>query len=126
VKPGTTSFEAPEVFQGKEKSQASDGYSFAMIMHELLYHNYSHPWESVFKQCSPQTLASLIIEAVQRGERPKVGDHDNSAYICLMKLYWAREAAERPNFISENAFTNDVFFTRSKQKNTEILLLRPC
>lgn len=100
VKPGNTSFEAPEVFQGKEKSHASDVYSFGMIMHELLYHNYSHPWESVFKQCSPNTLASLIIEAVKRGQRPKIEVHDDSPYVHIMQLCWAQEAVERPSLIS--------------------------
>lgn len=113
--PGTTSFEAPEIFMGKEKSHARDVYSFEMIMHELLYHTYSHPWESVFKQCSPHTLTSLIIEAVKRGERPKVVDHDDSAYFYIMKLCWAQEAAERPSLVSikeqiENFEVKDKIF----------------
>ncbi len=98
VKPGTTSFEAPEVFQDKEKSRASDVYSFGMIMHQLLCHNYSHPWESVFKQCSQNTLASLIIEAVKRGHRPKIHD-DSSPYVRIMQLCWAQEEAERPSIV---------------------------
>jgi len=96
TKPGTTSFEAPEVFMGNEKTCASDVYSFGMVMYELLYPCFSHPWESVFKQqVSPITLASLIIGAVKIGQRPAI--KEPSPYTETMELCWEQNPADRPS-----------------------------
>lgn len=93
-KTGKTSFEAPEVFMGNVKTCASDVYSFGMVMYELLYHCFSHPWESVFKQqVSPITLASLIIGAVNIGQRPAI--KEPSPYTERMELCWKQNTADR-------------------------------
>ncbi|KAI9565120.1 hypothetical protein GHT06_008889 [Daphnia sinensis] len=98
TKPGTTSFEAPEVFLCMKKSPENDLYSFAMVMHELLYITYSHPWESVFKNCSSYTLASMIINAVKRGERQKI--EESSPYTIMMQSCWAQVPSDRPSLTS--------------------------
>ena len=106
VKPGTTFFEAPEVFTDYEKTCASDVYSFGMVVYELLYYRYSHPWESVFKQVNPIALASLIIGAVQLGKRPTI--EERSPYTDTIELCWQHNPADRPSVASLNLKIQNV------------------
>ena len=64
-------------------------------MHELLYPELSHPWESVFPAAGhSQTICLFIQQAVMRGERP-ILKHKPSAYTALMKLCWVQNSEDR-------------------------------
>ena len=91
-------FEAPEVFLHGTKTALSDIYSYAMIMYELLYPSYGHPWESVFPSNGIRLKAFTlrIMESVKRGDRPFVREEDLSSYTEVMKMCWAQESGDWP------------------------------
>ncbi len=95
---GTISFESPEVFKSGKITFKSDVYAFAMVMHELLYPENSFPWASVYSGGKVDTISFLIIESVNRGERPKLLDSDyESSYCKLMRKAWSQDPNYRPN-----------------------------
>ena len=83
---GTIPFQAPEQFRG-ECSTASEVYSFAVILWEMLHG--SRAWEGTFP--------ASIIAAVSQGERLEVHAAD-SALLQLMMCCWRQSAADRPTF----------------------------
>ena len=85
--PGTKQYMAPEAFRG-QYTKASDVYSFAIILWELLFQ--STPWEGV----------SDIRQQVCRGERPPVNEQAANApgLSRIMKRCWEGEPDQRPTF----------------------------
>ena len=97
-KTGTISFEAPEVFLLRQKTEKSDIFAFAMVMYELINEELEYPWQNVFGSClNSEALSASILAAVTKGERPPVtGD---SPYIKLMKMCWESDPKRRPEAI---------------------------
>lgn len=96
-KAGTVSFEAPEIFENFPKNEASDVYSFRMLMYELLFPSIGHPWESVCKSSNPQVVSASIMQAVKCGRRPPVEDSlSNDHFIVTIKKCWDEDPKNRP------------------------------
>ena len=83
---GTTAYKAPEQFDD-EFSAASEIYSYAIVLWELLHGG--RPWHG-------KTEAG-IIGAVLRGQRPSVTVADG-VLLQLAEACWAPEPADRPSF----------------------------
>jgi serine/threonine protein kinase len=94
---------APEVLSGDNCNVASDVYSFAMVMWEILTRRL--PWEGK----SPWS----VVGDVQRGERPPIDldtieiddqgtnrEKDTSVmeYIEIMEACWKQNPDDRPDF----------------------------
>ena len=83
---GTAAYKAPEQFDDR-MSMASEVYSFAIVLWELLQGD--RPWAGKSEL--------VIMRAVDRGERPPVTATD-SLLRQLMEQCWAPEPAHRPSF----------------------------
>ncbi|PRW33300.1 Serine threonine- kinase CTR1 [Chlorella sorokiniana] len=95
---------APEVLLGQEATTASDVYSFAMVLYELL------TWQLPWSGAPPLRIA----RSVRLGQRPVVPPRDQLptadaadeqfpgvvTYIRLMRECWAQAPHERPLFDS--------------------------
>jgi serine/threonine protein kinase len=94
---------APEVMRGKPFTEASDVFSFAVVLWELL--TWKLPWS--------RGIASHggVMNAVLRGDRLRIpeagelpGDSDKfpglDEYVELMKECWVDDPVERPGFES--------------------------
>jgi serine/threonine protein kinase len=85
---GVLPFMAPEVLKGKPYTQASDIFSFSMIMWEFTsgvppFNNRAHDIQ----------LASSIC----KGERPEIIENTPQCYIDLMKKCWDDNPLKRPS-----------------------------
>lgn len=92
---GTVSFESPEVIAGHKKTNASDIYSFAMIMFEVLHPNLPYPWFEIYSTGSSDTISALILGAVNKGDRPPVRKCVTSSYVDIMKTCWEQNPVNR-------------------------------
>ncbi|EXX64260.1 hypothetical protein RirG_144480 [Rhizophagus irregularis DAOM 197198w] len=78
---------APEIFQGQKYTEASDMYSFGMIMWEFMtgrrpFWDEIHDIELIIKICD--------------GLRPLIVTNAPEGYIELMKECWHSDPAKRP------------------------------
>ncbi|GBB85507.1 hypothetical protein RclHR1_01200021 [Rhizophagus clarus] len=85
---GVVPFIAPEVLRGKPYTQASDIYSFSMIMWEFTsgvppFSDVAHDFQLSISIC--------------RGERPKIIENIPQCYIELMKKCWNEDPFKRPS-----------------------------
>src|SRR6266498_3465395 len=85
---GVLPFMAPEVLRGKPYTQASDVYSFSMIMWEFTsgippFDDKDHDFQLSLNIC--------------RGERPEIIENTPQCYIDLMKKCWDKDPLKRPN-----------------------------
>ncbi|RGB30935.1 kinase-like domain-containing protein, partial [Rhizophagus diaphanus] len=85
---GIIPYMAPEIFQGREYTKASDIYSFGMIMWELmtgrrLFWNRNHDTE--------------LINVIFDGLRPPIVTNAPNGYIELMKECWHSDPEQRPH-----------------------------
>src|SRR5581483_7469602 len=87
---GNLSYIAPEVISGKEYTFASDIYSFAMLIWEILS---GQPPFANFNEYSDYELAMNIIS----GMRPKIGSEVPLKYKELMEQCWDADPTKRPN-----------------------------
>jgi serine/threonine protein kinase len=84
---GVIPFIAPEVLKGNPYTQASDIYSFSMIMWEFTsrippFSNRAHNIQLALSIC--------------KGERPEIIDNTPQCYIDLMKKCWDEDPLKRP------------------------------
>jgi tRNA A-37 threonylcarbamoyl transferase component Bud32 len=81
---------APEVLGGAACSQASDVYSFGMLLYEML--GDALPW--------PKAMADerVVVEVCVRKRRPPIDDAWPRALRDLLAHCWRAEPAERPTF----------------------------
>jgi serine/threonine protein kinase len=98
---GVIPFIAPEVLRGKSYTQASDVYSFSMIMWEFTsgvspFNNRAHNIKLALSIC--------------KGERPEIIGNTPQCYIDLMKKCWDEDPLKRPSALEVlNIFENWVF-----------------
>ncbi|GBC08963.1 hypothetical protein RclHR1_08500008 [Rhizophagus clarus] len=85
---GVVPFMAPEVLRHKPYTQASDIYSFSMIMWEFT--SGVPPFND--KAHDPQLTISIC-----KGERPEISENTPQCYIDLMKICWDEDPAKRPS-----------------------------
>ena len=85
---GTPAFMAPEFFDENVFSEASDVYSFAIVMWEIWSRQV--PWSGL--------KPVQIMRKVDKGERPPVPAGMLAELRELMVRAWAHDAAERPTF----------------------------
>ncbi|RGB24256.1 kinase-like domain-containing protein [Rhizophagus diaphanus] len=85
---GIIPYMAPEIFQGREYTKASDIYSFGMIMWELMtgrrpFWNRNHDIELIIEICD--------------GLRPPIVTNAPNGYIELMEECWHFDPEKRPS-----------------------------
>ncbi|RGB42366.1 kinase-like domain-containing protein, partial [Rhizophagus diaphanus] len=81
-------FIAPEILRGQPYTQASDIYSFSIIMWEftskiLPFNDKAHDLQLALSIC--------------KGERPEIIENTPQCYIDLMKKYWDEDPLKRPS-----------------------------
>ncbi|RGB29989.1 kinase-like domain-containing protein, partial [Rhizophagus diaphanus] len=85
---GVIPFTAPEVLRGKSYTQASDIYSFSVIMWEFTsgvppFNNRAHDLQLSLSIC--------------KGERPEIIENTPQCYVDLMKKCWNEDPLKRPS-----------------------------
>ena len=88
---GTVAYQAPEQFDGTFTA-ASEVYSFAIILWELLHGG--RPWDG--------KTPAAIIRAVDRGQRLEVTAAGDRLHEVMCDC-WAAEPSERPTFVGVGA-----------------------
>ncbi|CAB5353594.1 unnamed protein product [Rhizophagus irregularis] len=98
---GVIPFMAPEVLRGKPYTQASDIYSFSMIMWEFTsgvppFHDKAHDFQLSLSIC--------------KGERPEIIENTPQCYINLIKKCWNEDPLKRPSALEvKNIIENWIF-----------------
>eukprot|EP00727_Mastigamoeba_balamuthi_P000935 m51a1_g10839 hypothetical protein (1698) ;mRNA; f:3230-13540 len=88
---GTIAWMAPEVLSSGAYSEASDVYSFGIVMSEIL------SGEVPFKGLNKVVVAREILQG-QRPDVPRKLGAYGSAYVELMRRCWGQEPSQRPTF----------------------------
>ena len=83
---GTVAYQAPEQFDGTFTA-ASEVYSFAIILWELLHGG--RPWDG--------KTPAAIMRTVDRGQRPEVAAAGSGLHEVMCEC-WAAEPSDRPTF----------------------------
>ncbi|GBC02846.1 hypothetical protein RclHR1_04850014 [Rhizophagus clarus] len=109
---GVIPFMAPEILRGKQYSQASDIYSFSMIMWEFTsgvppFNDKAHDLQLSLDIC--------------KGERPEIIENTPQCYIDLMKKCWDEDPLKRPSASEvENIIKNWIYRPSSNEINDEL------
>ncbi|RGB29948.1 kinase-like domain-containing protein [Rhizophagus diaphanus] len=109
---GIIPYMAPEIFQGQKYTEASDIYSYGMIMWEFMtgrrpFWNENHDIELIIKICD--------------GLRPPTVTNVPEGYVELMKECWHSDPNERPTA----AYLEDkIWKMHSKEKGTPIKIIK--
>ncbi|RIA92187.1 kinase-like domain-containing protein, partial [Glomus cerebriforme] len=99
---------APEIFQGQKYTEASDIYSFGMIMWEFMTGRRPF-WDRIHD-------AELIIEICD-GLRPPIVTNAPEGYIDLMKECWHSDPNKRPN--AENIYWDKIRKIQDNEKRNQ-------
>jgi serine/threonine protein kinase len=112
---GIIPYMAPEIFQGQKYTEASDIYSFGMIMWEFMTGRRPF-WNRVHD-------AELIIEIVE-GLRPPIVTNAPEGYIELMKECWNADPKKRPtaNDLHKNFnYYGKLYYWKETSNPTKII-----
>jgi len=85
---GILPFIAPEILRGKPYTQASDIYSFSMIMWEFI---------SGISPYNDKAYNLQLSLSICNGKRPKIVENIPQCYIDLMRKCWDEDPSKRPN-----------------------------
>ena len=85
---GTTLYMAPEIFQYREYSKASDVYSFGMLIYEMI--TLSIPFDYKYDY--------MIMSKVSQGGRPQIKSTISDIYRDLIEACWSDQIEDRPTF----------------------------
>ena len=85
---GTCAYKAPEAFND-EFTRASDVYSFALILYNML--SGHAPWPD-------KGGVVAVAGAALRGSRPEIPRHWDETMIALIQSCWVEPAEVRPSF----------------------------
>ncbi len=89
------------MFLSHEKTLASDIYSFAMIIYELLHQDLPYPWACLFHTGNSDVISAQILSALKDGKRPLITCDEDSPDLCalisLMKKCWDQNPKTRPS-----------------------------
>jgi serine/threonine protein kinase len=111
---GIVPYMAPEIFQGQKCTEASDIYSYGMIMWEFMTGRRPF-WDRDHD-------AELIIEIVD-GLRPPIVTNAPEGYIELMKECWNADPKKRPtaNDLFENFYYGKLWYCKETSNPTKII-----
>lgn len=84
---GTFQYMAPEVLQGQFYDESVDMYSFGIMLWEMWEHRQPH---------SGKQAAQVILEVVNKGERPEVPASCPAPLLPLMLACWENDGDDRP------------------------------
>ncbi|RGB38605.1 kinase-like domain-containing protein [Rhizophagus diaphanus] len=85
---GVLPFIAPEILRGQPYTQASDVYSFSIIMWEFT---------SEIPPFNDKTHDLKLALSICKGERPEIIENTPQCYIDLMKKCWDEDPLKRPS-----------------------------
>ncbi|POG81705.1 kinase-like domain-containing protein [Rhizophagus irregularis DAOM 181602=DAOM 197198] len=104
---GVLPFIAPEILKGQPYTQASNIYSFSIIMWEftskiLPFNDKAHDLQLALSIC--------------KGERPEIIENTPQCYIDLMKKCWDEDPLKRPSSKEVlNIIENWIFLSQNKE-----------
>ena len=97
---GIIPYVAPEIFQGKKYTKASDIYSFGMIMWELMTGRRPF-WD--------RNHDTYLIIDICDGLRPPIVTNAPEGYIELMKECWSSDPNKRPTAAELYEKISDIY-----------------
>jgi serine/threonine protein kinase len=108
---GVMPFMAPEILRNKPYTQASDIYSFSMIMWEFTsgvppYNDKAHDLQLGISIC--------------KGERPQIIENTPQCYMDLMKKCWNEDPSKRPSALEVKNIIGNWIFLSDKMKVKDI------
>ncbi|CAB4421509.1 unnamed protein product [Rhizophagus irregularis] len=112
---GIIPYMAPEIFQGHEYTEASDIYSFGMIMWELMtgrrpFWDEIHDLELIIKICD--------------GLRPPIVTNAPKGYIELMKECWHSDPNKRPTVEAIYTIVDNMNSGNKRNKHDNIKIIK--
>ncbi|RGB28200.1 kinase-like domain-containing protein, partial [Rhizophagus diaphanus] len=115
---GVLPYMAPEILRNNPYTQASDVYSFSMIMWEFT---------SGIPPFNHETYDHDLILSICKGERPKIMKSTPKCYVDLMKKCWDSNPSNRPtimmleNTISEWIECVNEYYRLNRNGNYQII-----
>jgi serine/threonine protein kinase len=111
---GVLPFMAPEVLKGKSYTQASNIYSFSIIMWEFTsrippFNDKAHDFQLALSIC--------------KGERPEIIENTPQCYVDLMKKCWNEDPSKRPSASEILNIIKEWIFLPNNMKISEELKL---
>lgn len=86
---GTLSYLSPEAFRSQKYSEASDVWSFGVVLWEILTREV--PFEGADQRC-------VAFNVARAGNQLKIPPQCPEKWKCIMELCWRFEAKDRPKF----------------------------
>lgn len=86
---GTIFWTAPEVLEGRPHSEASDCYSFGVVLWEIFHRGDPYPGKDA---------VAVAMEVMRQGIRPEMNANTPHDIQGLIRDCWAQEPSKRPTF----------------------------
>ena len=87
---GTPEYIAPEIWQKKEYSKASDVYAFSLIVYEMITNEPPFPKDL--------NCIQIVYQVLKKNYRPTLDKPIPSSYKKLIESCWKSDPKERPSF----------------------------
>lgn len=82
-------YDAPEILKGEDYSEASDVYSFGIIIYQII---------SCIKSLKSSSSIFNVSNKIVRGEKPEISPNTPAIYAQLIKRCWSHNPFDRPTF----------------------------